>query len=65
MGAWVGGRVLGVRVDLNGEVKILCFFFVFFFLFFFLGGGGGGHAERGLIRGWVGVRGRVKGSGWM
>ena len=40
-----------IRVDVNREVKFLCFFF-----FFFLGGGGG--SGRGGGRGW-GV------TGWM
>ena len=45
----------GVRVDVNGEVKLLCKF-NFFFFFFFLGGGGGGG-------GWVGGVGVPLGGG--
>ena len=47
--SWGGGG--GVRVDVNGEVKLLWKLF-FFFFFFFLGGGGGG-GEVGLRGGGV------------
>ena len=40
----IGGGGVGVRVDVNREVKFLWKFknFFFFFFFFFWGGGGGG-----------------------
>ena len=41
--------IVGVRVDVNGEVKLLYFFF---YIFFFLGGGGGG----GRVGGGCGLR---------
>ena len=53
MGVGGRGRVGGVRVDVNEELKFL-FKFKFFFFFFFFGGGGGSC--------WGGGGG---GSGWM
>ena len=48
---WGGGGG-GVRVDVKGEVKLLCNSIIYFF--FFWGGGGGGGGGFGL-----------GGSGWM